>query len=81
MTVRAKFKVISITRRPHWDKSKGEIQSIELQPVMGGSAENASFYAATPGGSIKLDTINAEAGNQFGLDQEFYVDFTPAGAE
>jgi hypothetical protein len=79
MTVRAKFKVTSITRREHWDKSKGEIQSVELMPVTGGSPENAAFYAATPGGTIKLDTINAEAGNQFGLGQEFYVDFTPAG--
>jgi hypothetical protein len=78
MTVRAKFKVTSITRREHWDKSKGEIQSIELQPVIGGSDENKEFYAATPTGSIKLDTINESAGKQFTLGGEFYVDFTPA---
>jgi hypothetical protein len=79
MAVRAKFKVTSITRREHWDKSKGEIQSIELNPVTNGSPENASFYAATPGGSIKLDTINGDAAAQFTLGGEFYVDFTPAG--
>jgi hypothetical protein len=77
MTVRAKFKVQSITRREHWDKSKGEIHSIDLAPVTSGSDENKEFYAATPGGSIKLDTINEAAGNQFKLGQEFYVDFTP----
>lgn len=78
MTVRAKFKVTSITRREHWDKSKGEIQSVLLNPVTSGSDENKEFYAATPGGEIKLDTINQAAGNQFTLGGEFYVDFTPA---
>ncbi|OWW18416.1 hypothetical protein [Noviherbaspirillum denitrificans] len=78
MTVRAKFKVTSITRQEHWDKAKGEIQTVRLAPVTSGSEENAAFYAATPSGQIELATINGEAGKQFGLGQEFYVDFTPA---
>lgn len=80
MSVRAKFKVASITRREHWDKSKGEIQSIELAPVTSGSPENTSFYAATPSGSIKLDTVNGDAAAQFMLGGEFYVDFTPVAS-
>lgn len=78
MTVRAKFKVDSITRTKHWDKSKGEIHTIKLSPVSGGSPENAEFYAATPCGQISLDTLNEAAGKQFELGGEYYVDFTPA---
>lgn len=75
-TVRAKFKVVSITRQSHWDKAKGEIQTVKLQPVTGNSPENADFYAATPSGQIELATINKAAGDQFKLDGEYYVDFT-----
>jgi len=78
MSVRAKFKVVSTTQREHWDKQKGQIHEIELQPVMSGSPENEAFYAATPGGLVKLQTVNHEAGVQFALGAEYYVDFTPA---
>lgn len=78
MSVRAKFKVESITRQKHWDKTKGDIISIKLDPVVGGSSENAEFYAATPSGSINLSTLNEQAGNQFDLGAEYYIDFTKA---
>lgn len=77
MTVRAKFVVNSITRRKHWDKTKSDLFDVKLSPVTGGSAENNSFYAASPGGSIDLVTINAEAANALPLGGEVYVDFTP----
>lgn len=76
--VRAKFKVISITRTEHWDRTKGELHTIELQPVTGGSEENNSFFAATPSGVIKLGTLNADAAQAFSLGAEMYVGFTPA---
>lgn len=78
MTVRAKFRVQAITRRQHWDRAKGEIQTITLAPVTDGSEENKSFYAATPAGQIELGTVNGEAAKEFDLGAEFYVDFTPA---
>lgn len=78
MSVRAKFKVDSITQTKHWDKSKGNIHSIKLTPVGNNSPENASFYAATPSGEINLQTLNADAGAQFVLGDEYYIDFTPA---
>lgn len=78
MTVRAKFKVQSITRNLHWEPSKGEVHTIKLAPVGGNSEENKAFYSATPGGSIDLQTVNEVAGNQFELGKEYYVDFTPA---
>lgn len=78
MSVRAKFYVVEITRRKHWDRG-AEVQSIKLQPVSGdGSPENKAFYEATPAGSIELATVNEETGRRFEIGQEFYVDFTPA---
>ncbi len=81
MTVRAKFKVTSTTQREHWDSQKGHIHEIELQPVMNGSPENEAFYAATPSGVVKLQTVNNDAGTQFELGAEYYLDFTRAAAD
>lgn len=78
MTVRAKFKVHSITQQEHWDKSKGPLHTVKLQPVTSNSPENAEFYAATPSGQIELSTLNEAAGKQFELGKEYYIDFTPA---
>lgn len=78
MSVRAKFVCKSITRQKHWDSSKGEIHSIKLEPVTSGSEENKAFYAATPGGSVQLDTLNESAGKQFELGKSYYLDFTEA---
>jgi len=57
------------------------MNTIHLQPVYGNSDpnhENSKFWAASPNGEIRLGTVNAAAVAQFALDQEFYVDFTPA---
>lgn len=78
MTVRAKFTVQSVTQTKHWDKSKGYISTIKLQPVTSGSEENQSFYEATPSGSIELGTVNEAAASQFELGAEYYIDFTKA---
>jgi hypothetical protein len=72
MNVRAKFTVTKILG------SGTEPRSISLSPVYDGSAENKSFFAATPGGSIELYCANPEATAQFTVGGEYYVDFTPA---
>ena len=71
MTVRAKFKVESIT-------STENGASIELRPVISGSEENEKFFKWTPGGSIQMSTINEAAAEQFKPGAEFYVDFIKA---
>lgn len=72
MSVRAKFKVNSITQY------EGGAASIKLNPVTTGSDENKAFYKYTPCGSIDLQTVNEEAAKQFVVGAEFYVDFSPA---
>lgn len=78
MTVRAKFKVQSITQSAGWGASPVRVFTVRLTPVVGGSEENKSFYAATPTGSIELGCTNEGVGEQFAIGQDFYVDFTPA---
>ncbi|MGE5438004.1 MAG: hypothetical protein ACM3O3_12380 [Syntrophothermus sp.] len=69
MIVRAKFFVESKIERK-------EGFCIELFPVINGSKENENFYKYTPGGHLKLMTINAEAAKEFIVGKEYYVDFT-----
>lgn len=78
MTVRAKFKVTKLSQSEHWDKAKGHLHTVDLQPVTSGSLENQAFYSATPCGQIQLGTINDEAAKHFKLGAEVYVDFTLA---
>lgn len=72
MTVRAKFKVLSIT------ESEGGLKTARLSPVTSGSPENEAFYKWTPGGGIELSTLNPAAAEHFVPGRQFYVDFTPA---
>ncbi|WP_176331008.1 hypothetical protein [Burkholderia vietnamiensis] len=79
--VRAKFKVTQLSQREHWDKQKGQIHDIQLQPVVSGSDENERFYAATPAGQIALSTVNDDAARLFRLGAEIYIDFSQADAD
>jgi hypothetical protein len=72
MTVRAKFKVQSIT------ETEGGFKSIKLLAVTSGSPENAEFFKWTPSATIDMGTVNPAASEQFKPGKEFYVDFTPA---
>jgi len=101
MTVRAKFKVVSITRtmgsrvkkdaagnpvknaRGYEEHEPCEMWTIRMQPVYGNgdpNHENTKFWQASPGGSLELNCVNAEAVKQFELDREMYLDFTLAPA-
>lgn len=72
MTVRAKFKVQSIT------EVEGGLKTASLTAVSSGSPENAEFFKWTPSARIELSTMNPVAAEQFVPGKEFYVDFTPA---
>ena len=74
--VRAKFKVINV--EPLLQTTGETCYNITLIPVTSGSPENLNFYKWTPGWSILLSTVNGEAGRQFNVGDEFYVDFTDA---
>lgn len=62
-----------------WVWEPREVQTIVLNPVSSSDpeSENGKFFAATPSGEIRLGTVNAAAAEQFRLDSEMYVTFTP----
>lgn len=73
--MRAKVRLNSITDRG-WQKE------LLFNPVTGGkSPENASFWKATPSGSITLGVDNLAAVADMKVGDEFYLDFTKAPAE
>lgn len=79
VSVRAKFKCISITEREGWGGVK-IMRDVKMSPVTGGSDENKKFFASTPSGELTVGCTNVEATQQFEVGKEYYVDFTPAEA-
>lgn len=78
-TVRAKMKVMSITKSG--DAKKPQV-NVQLGAVYSSDpeSENRSFANATPSGSVQL-SIDAgkPAASAFAQGQEYYVDFIPLG--
>lgn len=70
MSVVAKFRVTTVD-------GDGDVKTIRLQPVVGGSPENDAFFKYTPGGEITLLCVNESATKQFVVGAEMYVHFDP----
>ena len=90
MSVRAKvvltrYETYMITKTEHtdagWENSTYEARTLVFNPVVGGSEENKRFFAYTPSGEFKLNTVNPEVWKNFELNHEYYLDFTPAEGE
>lgn len=92
MAVRAKFNVTNVSKNQltkttdqngnPWEYHQ---TNVSLAPVYvdndqrkAGNTENEVFGRYTPNGKIELTIKNDAAAEQFAVDQEFYVDFTPA---
>ena len=71
MSVRAKFKVESITTTENGSE-------IRMVPVIGGTTENEQFFKWTPYGELKMGVVSDATAAQFTAGQQFYIDFTPA---
>lgn len=59
----------------------GEVWSLEFAPVYANDDpkhENSIFWAYSPGGLFKLDTVNKAAVDGLVLGREYYLDITPA---
>jgi hypothetical protein len=74
MKTRAKFKCTEIAKREGWGDNK-VLFGASFVAVGGNSEENKKFFAASPSGSIKIDTVRED---HFQVGQEYFVDFTPA---
>ena len=70
MSVRSKFRVVSVT-------DFGFTKQVKLAAVSGdGIPENARFHKYTPSGQIEMTIDNPPASEQFTPGKECYVDFT-----
>jgi hypothetical protein len=72
--VRGKFTVTAVTNR----SATSTYVDVELAAVYSQSAEDNSYAAATPSGSIKMTITNQAAVDKLPIGGKFYVDFTPA---
>lgn len=70
MSIRAKFKVVSVTNLE--DGSE-----VKLVPVTCGSAENEEFFKYTPYGEMSLGLLSKKSGEEFSPGAEVYIDITP----
>lgn len=92
MSVKAKFKVDSITRmtgsvpvigedgKHTWET--GEVRTVKMTPVYGNgdpNHENTKFWQASPSGSFEINCANLEAAKYFELGKEYI--FTIESAE
>lgn len=71
MNVRAKFTCVSV----HPFDSGG---NVKLEPVVGGSEENDSFFKYTPWGRLEMGTINQAAFDAFQVGQAYFIDISRA---
>lgn len=74
-TVRCKFKCQS--KREYTSMGK-KLFDYQFNAVMDGSDENKKFWEWTPSGSITVTSVKAD---DFKIDGEYYVDFSPAVAK
>ena len=72
--MRAKVKCVKIV-----ETESGH--EIFFSPVTAGSPENDSFFKYTPGGEIRLATINSNVVKSLVVGAEYYVDFLPVPAD
>lgn len=80
MSVKAKFKVQSITETSNCDVTKPNLKTVRLSPVYDSNpeSENGKYWQATPSGSIELGTINEDAAKQFEVGKDYYITFEKA---
>lgn len=80
MNVRAKFQCHSVKKYSgtvwHADKyEKGFLYAYEFGAVTGDKGENKSFFASTPSGSLRLDSVRDDL---FEPGKFYYLDFSEA---
>jgi hypothetical protein len=75
----AKFQLKSAKTDNSEDKEHPILYELIMEPVYNGSPENKEFFKWTPGGEIRLGTINEKAAELFlSGAKEFYVIFRKA---
>lgn len=74
MSVRAKFKVVSVTSFDSSTYKAVKLQAIGADDI----PENQRYHKYTPSGSIEILIDNPPASDQLAVGKVFYVDFIEA---
>jgi len=73
MSVRAKFKLTSITEH------EGTARGLKFSAVStDDTPENQRYHKYTPSGTLEIWVDNPPALEQFKIGESYYLDFTPA---
>lgn len=81
MTVRAKVRCTGVATFESWYKGKQAVgRTVKFAFVMDdGTEENKRFWEASPSTNpIEITIANPDAGKQFELGMEYYIDFIPS---
>lgn len=54
------------------------VNQVTFIPVSDGSAENKSFFLATPGGKLELSVVNDAAVASLQIGKSYYIDIVEA---
>ena len=73
MVRRCKFTCETVTKRKGWN-GYPICYDYEFRTVTGDSEENKAFWAATPGGSLK---VTGTQGDWFEVGKDYYLDIIP----
>ena len=77
MKVRLRFRCHTKGEQTGWGEHK-KVGTVKLGPVVPdandpAAAEMKAFYAATPGGSLDIATINEAALREFEVGRDYYI--------
>jgi hypothetical protein len=67
-----------VTKKVHWDKSKGFLWEAEFTATSGKDEESKKFFETTPYGSLKVGIFNADL---FEPGKSYYIDLIPIEEE
>lgn len=68
------FQCQGVTKKVHWDRTKGFLYEAEFYAVSGKDEESKKFFEATPFGNMKVGTFNADF---FEPGKMYYIDLIP----
>ena len=74
MNVRCMFVCQGVTKAVHWDKARGFLWTAEFTAISGKDEESKKYFEATPYGSLKVGTFNADL---FEPGKSYYLDIIP----
>lgn len=78
MSVKAKFRIESVTKTKGWQEKHPFVYEVKAQPVTGGSPDNDAFYASTPYGQLSMGGVSEQVANQLEPGKEYYLTIEPA---